>query len=227
MAPYHHHVSTHHRTKRAKKVRKLSFFLVVLTFLFVGVVSFDWIATKLRSSTSVVSVESNATVQSSTINIFRTPFFQFQADDSWSEVPEVSTETKFVYKSLNGPLVEHQLTVFVNEKAPAKFAATRVFTTELDKGLFKKVSGTEKHCNTDEEGLKNEPKVVTFNQVTFNCDLGSNIFRVFVGIIGGTNEIAATRQNGETATYTIIYDDLTFLPSANQINSIMSTFQIR
>jgi hypothetical protein len=119
------------------------------------------------------------------------------------------------------------MTVYVNEKAPTKFSATRVYTAELDKGVFKKVSGPDSHCNSNTEGLKNEPQIVTYNQVTFNCNLGSNTYRVFVGVLGGTNEVSAVRPNGEVATYTIIYDDLTFLPSANQINSIMSTFQIR
>jgi hypothetical protein len=198
--------------------------LFVLISLGIGI---DWLIGRVRSNSTTVSTESTATVQSSTINIFRTPYFQFQADESWVEAPEASTQNRFVYKSFKGPLVEHSLVVYVNEKPPAKLAATRIFTAELDKGLFKKISGPDRHCNSEQQGLKNEPAIIMFNQVTFNCDLGSNTYKVFVGLISGTNVISALRPNGETATYAIVYDDLTFSPTSNQINSIMSTFQIR
>lgn len=186
----------------------------------------DLVWQKLRTADSVVSVASTSSVQSATINLFRTPYFQFQADRTWVEVPEVSTPTKFIYRSSNGTLLEHQLTVYVNEHPPKKLAATHVYTVEVDKRKFNEVSGAERHCNSDTEGLKNEPKVITFNQVTFNCDLGSSTFTAFVGLQGGTNEIPIVRPNGETATYAIIYDDVTFSPNANQINSIMKTFQV-
>jgi hypothetical protein len=227
VAPYHHQINTHHRVERARKVKKTTQ-LVVALFLLVSLgIGIDWLIGKINSDTTVVSNESTATVQSSTINLFRTPYFQFQADEKWVEAPEASTETRFVYKRLSGPLVEHNLVVYVNEKPPAKLAATRIFTAELDNGLFKKISGPDEHCNSQQEGLKNEPKIITYNQVTFNCDLGSATYKAFVGLIGGTNIITATRPNGETATYAIVYDDVTFSPTSNQINSIMSTFQIR
>lgn len=174
----------------------------------------------------MVSVESTSSVQSATINLFRTPYFQFQADRSWVEVPEVSTPTKFIYRSSNGPLLEHQLTVYVNERPPAKLAATHVYTVALDGRKFSEVHPADKHCNSETKGLNNEPKVITYNEVTFNCDLGSSTFSSFVGLQGGTNEMAITRPNGEQAVYSIVYDDLTFSPSPNQINSIMKTFQI-
>ncbi|MCA9324404.1 hypothetical protein KC992_04880 [Candidatus Saccharibacteria bacterium] len=227
MAPYHHTVNAYHKSKRARRLKKFSIASVVLVFVISAGVGIDWLITKYRPQDSIQSVESTATVQSSTINIFRNQYFQFQADRTWVEVPEQSTDTKFVFSSLNGPLVEHQLTVYVNEPAPAKLAATRVLPVELNRGRFKQIASIDKHCNNDESGLKNEPKVITFNQVTFNCDMGSNVYKVFVGIIGGTNSIAAIRPDGSTATYTIVYDDLRYIPSANQIESIVETFQIR
>ena len=227
MAPYHHHVNLHHRLKRASRLKRFSKLVLAMFLIIVMVIGVDWVITNIRASKTVISKGSTASVQSSTINIFRTPYFQFQADRDWTESTEASTDTKFVYRSMDGPLVEHQLTVYVNEKPPAKLAATRVYTVELINGNFKQISNADQHCNSNDTGLKNEPKIVTFNQVTFKCDMGSNVFRAFVGLIGGTNEITALRPNGQTATYAIVYDDLTFIPSTSQISSIMDTFQIR
>jgi hypothetical protein len=132
-----------------------------------------------------------------------------------------------VYKSFNGPLVEHQLVVYVNETPPRDLAATRIFPVELNRGNFVKIDTVGDHCNSVETDFLNEPMVVTYKQVQFLCDMGSSTYKVFVGVIGGTNSIEAIRPNGEQATYSIFYENLKFLPSPNQIDSIMSTFQVR
>lgn len=225
---YRHNDALHKHRKREKKFRRLTFFVVLVVSLFTLGISIDWLVGKYYGRETVVSSVSTATVQSATINVFRTPFFQFQADDSWVEVPESSTENKFVYKSLNGPLIEHQLTFYVNEAAPAKMAATRLLPVEIVNGRFNKTAEIKEHCNT----VLPEPKrlgvgIVSLEDVTFKCALDSNVYRVFVGAVGGTNEISIVRPNGETGVYTIVYDDLRYLPNANQIKTIIETLQVR
>jgi hypothetical protein len=225
---YRHNDTLHKHKVREKKVRKFVFFTVFLAFIISAIIAGDYLWGRLTNK-SVVSNISTSTVQSATVNIFRTPYYQFQADDSWSEVVDDEEEdTKYVYRSMNGPLVEHQLTVYVNDPNTKKYAATRVLPVELLKGRFKQVAELGSHCNSDvPEGQRLDELVLTYNQVTFNCNLDSNVFRVFVGVIGGTNEIEAIRPDGKTAVYTIIYDDLRYLPNGSQIDSIIETFQIR
>jgi hypothetical protein len=228
MAPYQHHVNTHHKAKKARRIKKISKFALVLLILISGGIGVDWLMSRLNLRKNEATFETQSSVRASKINIFRTPYFQFQADDSWAEVPEKNTENKFFYKRFNKQLVEHQLVVFVNQEPDDNYAATRVMAVELNNGLFTKISEPDRHCNNAlAEGGGDGIKIVTFEQVTFKCNLDSETYRVFVGVIGGTNQIEAIRPNGEKATYTIIYDDVTFMPSAGQIDSIIDTFQIR
>ncbi len=224
---YRHDDALHKHRVRELKYRKFTFFTIAVFLLVVTVIIGDLVYSKFTES-SVKSSVSNSTVQSATVNIFRTPYFQFQADESWSEVVESSKENKFVYISKNGSLVEHQLTVIVDSDEIEKFSATRILPVEVIKGRLSKVSDIDKHCNSElPEAERLGERIVTVSQVTFKCNLDSNVYRVFVGVIGGTNEISAIRPNGETSVYSIIYDDLRYLPGKNQINTIIDTFQIR
>jgi hypothetical protein len=225
---HRHNVTQHKYRVREQRFRKLTFFIIFIIVLASIIIAIDWFITRISEPTTRSNV-SVTSVQSSAINVFRTPYYQFQADDSWVEVAETKSETKYVYRSIKGPLVEHQLTIYVNETAPQDFAATRILPVIVaDDGTLKRQADLKKHCNDEvPPSERTGARIVTFLEVTFRCNLESNVYQVFIGEVGGTNAIKATRPNGEMATYTIIYDDLRYTPSPNQIFSTLQTFQIR
>ena len=88
MAPYHHHVNTHHRMKRATKLKKFAKLSVAFVSVLGLFIALDWVWTNVKSGQTVVSKDSSATVQAAQINIFKTPYYRFQADSSWREVTD-------------------------------------------------------------------------------------------------------------------------------------------
>ncbi len=183
---YHRGINNHIRIRRARKTIHLVIVILFFLLLALTYAGVDWLINRSKSNDVTPSDISSTFIRPSTTKLFRTEYFQFQTDNSWSKIPSVSTSTKFVYRSYNGPLVEHQLVVFVNEALPSNFSATRVLPVEVIKGVFKKVAGVSEHCNNAIPKDKwSGPEVVTYRQVTFKCNVDSNEYTVFVGVIGG------------------------------------------
>jgi hypothetical protein len=230
MSRYEYQRSYYHKRLKARKVRLVAMVFAMGLVLFFAFLIYDRFKQKPiedKKPESTTSVSANEGAQ---VRLFTTEFFQFQADNKWVEIPEASTKNKFVFKAKNGPLVEHQLAVYVNEiPPPSEYFGTRLVAVDvLPEGRLTNIDSVSEHCKkAAPAGAKNEPLLLKFLDVKINCNVGGTNYRVLVGVRNGTNSIEMKRPNGENATYTLVYDDVTANPSGNQIGYILPTFQTR
>lgn len=196
-----------------------------------GGVGVDWLLTQLRAQNTAISVSSSATVQSASINIFRTPYFQFQADKSWSEISSPDQEGKrFIYRSFNGAIVQHELIVDIDGKNAVVLdntQVTRVLPVEIANNTLKAVGGISPHCQTiDENRDSRDQYFAVYKEASFPCNPDGSSFIAVVSLIGGDETITRTLDSGEVRTYNITYRDSTFSPSGQPLNNIINTFQL-
>jgi uncharacterized protein (UPF0333 family) len=231
MAPYHHSVNTHKRTKRARRVRKAAIFSVLFVGVIVAIIAVDWVLNKMSTSNTVVSRETTSAVQSADISVYRTEFYQFQAPESWVFVQNESNQNKFVYLNNQSSLVTQKLTIFVNRadlNREADFNVTRVVPVEVtgDK-RFSRVTDISSHCNDSfpQDGNR-DPRRITHNDVSFICSPDSQQFNIHVGLYKGTESVPATLNDGRQVKFVIVYEDLTAYPGPGDLYNIISSFQI-
>ncbi len=228
MAPYSHQINTYHRTKRARRFRKISRVVLVIFLIILGFIAYDWFRSSLKNST--VGQSSEATVQSASINIFRTPYFQFQTDKSWREINESSTNKKYVYRSFESILVQHELIVEVDTTQREVLANTQiahVIPVEILNNTLSAVGAISPHCKT----LINDPndrkqRYISYKETEFPCDPDSSIFVVVAGVVGGNELISYKNTDDTVTTLKITYRDSTYSPNGSPLSSIINSFQI-
>ena len=228
MAPYSHQINTYHRTKRARRFRKISRVVLVIFLVVIGIIAYDWFRSSLKNST--VGQSSEATVRSASVNIFRTPYFQFQTDKTWRAINESSTNKKYVYRSFESILVQHELIVEVDETQRTVLANTQtahVIPVEIVNNTLSAVGAISPHCKT----LISDPndrkqRYMNYKQTEFPCDPDSSIFVVVVGLVGGNELISYKNADGTTSTLKITYRDSTYSPNGSPLSSIINSFQI-
>lgn len=242
MAQYKHHISSIGKLRRAKKVKRASQLTLVLVFLGTSYVGVDWFLNNLNSAKTVVGRESSATVQSAQINIFRTPYFQFQVDSSWREVTNeltlrnVGQSKQYLYRSYNKNFIEHELWITVNlpedydverHNIPTRVLPVRV---EAD-GTFTQIGEVSKPCVDVEPKEKPnlDPHVVVQSDVEYYCNPNQvNDYIVTVGIPGGTNRLPMPHVEGEASTKAIIgitYRNTTPMPSPSVFERAVRDFK--
>lgn len=238
MAPYHHTVSTHHKSKKAKRLRKVATVSVLLALVFGVVVGIDWIMTQVNSTKTVTSSASNATVQSARINIFQTPYFRFQADASWREVSDelnLSPDDKtkqYLYRSFDKNFIEHELWVTID--LPDGFylerhnVPTRVMPVSVnaDGSLSRTDMVSEPCVKVLGEHPNLEPQTVKQMDIEYFCNPNQvNDYTVAVGEVGGTNKLKMPQKDGTVVEIAITYRNVTPNPNARQLESILQSFR--
>ncbi|HMT19552.1 MAG TPA: hypothetical protein PKD15_05965 [Candidatus Saccharibacteria bacterium] len=238
MAPYHHTVSTHRKSQKAKRLRKMATLSVMLALVVGAVVGIDWLLTQVKSTKTVVSSESNATVQSARINIFQTPYFRFQADASWREVSDelnLSPDDKtkqYLYRSYDKNFIEHELWVTIDlpdgyflqrHNVPTRVMPVAVNAdgslsrTDMVSGPCVEVLGPNPNL---------EPKTVKQDDVEYFCNPDQvNDYTVAVGEVGGTNKLKMPQKDGTVVEIAITYRNVTPNPDARQLESILQSFR--
>lgn len=170
-------------------------------------------------------------MQGASINLFRTEYFQFQTDSSWKEVTSESKEKKYVYRSFNGPLVEHDITVEINpQPEPVTMVrTTHVLPVQLEaNGTMTVTNGAGEHCGKlVPKTAARAPQQVTQRQVSFVCSVDAVLYQVRLGVVGGTTDMIMTRPDGTKATYRFTYRNLKFTPDDSMVRNIVSTFVTR
>lgn len=228
--PYQHKVNIHHRQKRARRLRMLAKYSVVLAVLICLVITLDWVWNNVKGNQPAEGIESKTAVQSSTINIFRTPYFQFQADRTWSEVQlESHSNNVYVYRSYNDYLVQHEIRVEVNSNVKESIDNTtvsRVLPVEIKDNNIHSVGDISPSC----KDLINDPsnrqqQYLSYKGTTFACDPDSNAFEVSIGLVGGNTTIV-NRTSDKEVTYKITYRDSTFTPNGHPLIGIINSFQL-
>ena len=222
-----------------KRASQLTLGLLLLGSLYVGI---DWFLNNLNSAKTVTGRESSATVQSAQINIFRSPYFQFQVDSSWREVTNELTlrndgaSKQYLYRSYNKNFIEHELWITVN--LPEDYSLerhnipTRVLPVRIESdGTFTQIGEVSKPC-VDVEPKENpnlDPHVVVQSDVEYYCNPNQvNDYIVTVGVPGGTNKLSMPHADGETsskATIGITYRNTTPLPSSSVFERAVRDFK--
>ena len=231
MYRYKYNTSYHNKSKRARHVGVFAIVFSVVVVAGVGAVVAEIVLQKLRKQTPV-SQATYSSVQGSSINLFRTEYYQFQTDNSWREVPSETKKNHFVYASYKGPLVEHDLTIDINDttKIPdALSRTTNIMPVQIEaNGRLTIVAGVGEHCkNALPKNTPNLPIWVTQKQVKFLCTPDAVLYQVQVGVIGGGTSMKITRPDGSKASYSITYRNLRFTPDDNMLRQLIDGFQAR
>jgi len=158
--------------------------------------------------------------------IFRTPYFQFQANKTWAEVPSESTANKFVYRSLRSNLIEHELTIYTNSP-PTNLAATHVLPVKPSNANTELIPGTvSKHCR-EGNNMTASDQMVNVDGIQMLCDVDNTQYKVIAGVKDAGTVITLTRPNKSKQSYTIYYTNVTARPEASQLIEILNSFQTR
>lgn len=232
MYRYKYNTSYHHKSRRARRSTVLAAALLIVT---VGAAAYIAIDTFIQSTKKqdVTSQPTYSSVQGASINLFRTEYFQFQADNNWKEIPTETTNGHYVYRSFKGPLVEHDIIIDVNstkKEALSNVRTNHVMPVEIDStGKLNVVNGAGDHCKTavPKDVQKTVPLMVTQRQVTFACSPDSVLYEVKLGVVGGTTDMLIPRPDGTSAKYVVTYRNLKFTPDDSVLRNIVDTFQTR
>lgn len=204
---------------------------VFFTFLFVLIlVAAAWIyyaiVNQKFSNTNAVSTAQSKSYAAPEVKIFNSPYFQLQTNNTWTEIAQETTKNKFVYRSVRGSLVEHELIIYVNQM-PDKLTSNRVLPA-AQIGDFKLApENVSDHCIKAAGGSRIDDPFVTINRVGFHCDADSTDYSVLVGLVNGNSSMHLKRPNGTTATYAIRYMNLKALYDDTMLTEMISKFQIR
>lgn len=218
---------------RRRLILKLRIIYLVLGLLIIGgavIFYFKFVKDNVVND-HAVSGETKSIV-APTITTFKSQFFQFQANNSWVEVPKESTANKFVYRSYNKTLVEHELVVFVNQVPnPMDFKSDRVLPVEITNtvGQTSKLSPTNisDPCGValKKDGQYPDVQSVTYKGVNFTCFGKISEYNVIVGQNNGGTSMTMRRADNTTAVYTIQYKDLRAINGPSEIMQITNSFQ--
>jgi hypothetical protein len=227
MKRYYHqsNYSRHQRTIQRLKITLLVVFgIALLGGLALGV---DYYRHQFSQKNQKATTTETNGYYSAPVQIFRTPYFQFQTDNSWSEITNESQSNVFVYRGMSQHLVEHELTVYVNIPLE-NLTATHVLPVNLSStGQLLSLPVSDK-CEKAFKGTETKTiKSVIMHEVTFVCDPHDSSYRVVVGTVKGGPHMKLHRPDGTTATYTIVYRNITALPDASQLQQIVNSFQTR
>ncbi|HEX5798113.1 MAG TPA: hypothetical protein VFX79_02055 [Candidatus Saccharimonadales bacterium] len=207
------------------------YILVAITAVIGGLVILalrldSYLQDKVNTSESTTTEQTSAYFASSN-KVFTTEYFQIQAPKNWAAIPSESTDTMFVYRGINEPIVEDELIIYVNS-IPASLTATRLLPVELSGGGQELSPGSvSEHCNEASEDDNIDTKVLTYKKVSINCDVDNTQFNVLVGAVGGSTRMNLNRPDGTVADYSILYRNIQAIPDASTIIQIMQSFQTR
>lgn len=232
MSSYYREQGFHSRKRYLRRLRYV-WALILVGLLVAGCFfAYDVITNRKKSdeaskeSTAVTSlVVADTQLQSS-------PYFQFQSSRNWRAIANESRSNHFVYRQYNGPLIEQDLTIDINRGTPEVLAlvqTTRVLPVKASQtGKLTLVGLISDHCKSAFKpgGIRN-PSVITYKEVKFSCNPDTTNYIAVVGLVGGTDTMVLNRPSGGTATYNIMYRNLTAQPTGGDMDNIIKTFETR
>lgn len=223
---YNRQLNYQKRQRFLLKVKLVVGFFLLLVVV-AAVLGYYAIVTTRNANTDTTSTSGETSGYfAPTVKIFRSPYFQFQANNTWVEVPAESTATKFVYRSLRANLIENELTIYVND-IPATLAANRVLPVNIKDSLEIVPSSVSEHCLKAAGSPSSQDKPVTQDRVKYLCDSDSTNYTVLVGLIEGSSTLNLMRPDNTRANYAIHYSNLKATPDSVQLTQIIDSFQTR
>ena len=212
--------------KKYRRYRLVTALLVLVMFVSAAFIGFDIFREKRSAKPVVSKVQKIERVAAK--ETFNTEYFQFDADVGWVFDEKESSKTKFVYRIWRGPLIEHQLDLYVNDPRGARYEAPHVLPVAIDGN--KLVGGTpSEHCKATfpKTGGNRNPAAVKFANTSLTCNPDDIRYRLILGVVNAGNEIKLKRENGQEATYVITYQDLTYSNSGRDLSKIVNSFQAK
>ena len=225
---YHHSKQLYKKQRRSKRLLKFSLSIILIILIGVSAVLIDNFFNRSQS-VQIASTGIQARVQSSSINVFRTPYFQFQADESWREVTDINNPNKFVYRSYNANLVQHEFVVEIDDITPIALDnenTTRNIPIKIEENRLAAPFGISDNCSAFvPEGSKEQARV-SFNEAEFPCNPDGNSFVVVASLIGGNEFFEHVSSDGTSHRYKLTYQDSTFTPTGREFRGIVDSFQL-
>lgn len=217
---------------RARKRFLFRVRLAIFVFALLVAASLVYMFLSIRDQDSanipeVTTSEATSSYFAPSVKIFRSPFFQFQTDQTWAEVPTESSSNKFVYRSLRSNLIEHELSIYVNQ-IPANLTANRSLPVTVINSKELVPSRVSELCNKVFGG---QPRLgdqeVEVDKVRIRCNADGTNYEVLVGAIGGSSTINMIRPDGTPVAYALQYTNLKATGDVTQLTSIIESFQTR
>lgn len=216
-----------------KKKHKLKLILVISAVLLMFIVSaifvaIDTLHSKNSEASNVQTSAAHESIHSASLGVFRSKYFQFQADTSWHEVSNETTENIYTYRSMRGSLVEHDLRIYINSQ-PQDLNINRVQPVTIkEKTRITPNGPISDHCKS---GIPKGSPLTTTNLtlagVSFSCHPDGAIYTVLAADTKGQASFQLERPDGTLVTYTLIYRDLTANPDGSKLKEIVSSLQSR
>lgn len=223
---YDYNVSLHRRNRFKHRIFLLTIFIIFLAAVAFAVIRIDAYLEKERNPASSTTSERTTGYFAPTTQIFRSPYFQFQTNKTWAEVPSETTKSKFVYRSLRNNLVEHDLTVYISP-IPADVATTYVLPVTLKNNNTELVPQTvSSHCK-GEEATTAQDSMKVVAKVNMLCDGDNTQYSVAVGKPGASTTLNMRRPDGAQVDYLIVYRNVTARQEPSQLYDIIASFQTR
>lgn len=213
--------------RRRKRYLRLVWSLVALLLILIvaGLIYLYYQATKEDDSNNATSVQTTKYLAPS-VRVFNTPYFRFQTNDTWAEIPAETTSTKFVYRSIRAGLVEHELVVYVDQ-IPNNLVANRVLPVAQQSNNMLSPITVSEHCIKAAGGSKAAPVEVVVEQVKMPCKSDTTNYTVLLGLIHGSTVMNLSRPDGSKKDYTISYADLRATYDPTELIQIIDGFQTR
>ena len=221
---------------RQLNYRKRKRFLIALRFTIffaiVGVLGgiayiYFLVVLQEQSNTQASTVSKvQSSFYESNVKVFKTPYFQFQTDNTWAEIPAESTTNKFVYRSKRSNLIEHELTIFAGQ-VPATLTSNRVLPVNPRGNSEILPIRASDHCMKSAGGSRIDDPFVTMDRVRFKCDADSTNYTVVAGMVEGSSTLNLQRADGSNANYAIAYTNLRATPDSSKFIDILQSFQAR
>lgn len=213
--------------RRRKRYLRLAWSLTVLVLiaLVAGLIYLYYQSAKEDQNNNATSGQTTKYLAPS-VRVFDTPYFHFQTNDTWAEIPAETTANKFVYRSIRAGLVEHELVIYVDQ-IPSNLVGNRVLPVSQDSGHKLSPITVSEHCIKAAGGSKAMPVEVVVEQVKMPCKSDTTNYAVLLGRINGSTVMDLTRPDGSKKNYTITYADLRSLYDPTELIQIIDGFQTR
>lgn len=232
MAKYYRQQGETRQRRILKFVRPLMFILFLIVFIAGALFLYDIFGqTKSSTTASEASKPVSSTIVEN-IQIQTSPYFQLQTPNKWRAVTNETRDGHYVYRQYNGPLVEQEIVIDVNNQSQELLALTHINrvlpVTVSDEGFIDVANTDLAHCKkATKPGTEKTQQILVMEKVSFPCNPDFTGYEAVVGLVNGSNIMHLPRPDGTKAFYKILYRNVSATPNSRDIISIIKTFETR
>ncbi len=226
MSHYYHQPNQQAR-RRIGWVKRLLAGLLLTIALGGVMLGVDYARVVLHERDQKTTTSQTLSYYSAPLKIFHAPYFQFQTDPSWVEVTTDPKANPHVYRRLRDHFVEHELSIYVNADTSSLTANHVLPVNVTATGELLPLSVSEHCVEAFKPQMTGPIKVISLQGVSFLCDPNDSSYKVIAGLQGGTSVLRLPRPDKTTATYTLLYKNITAQPEGSQLEQLIESFQPR